>query len=115
MGERSGPSGRLYVSETREYLVYRDACLRVRDRTTGRWMPVLPNRVVGAVPGDEDDAFLVSEVPPRVGERLCIQVSGRRVLSTPILSVEPVMLTAELERVPEAVVRPSPRGKRART
>lgn len=112
MGSEGSRQGRLYVSETREYLVYRDACLRVRDRQTGRWMPVLPNRVVGAVPGDEHDATLVSDGPPRVGERLCIQVRGSRVLSTPILSVETVRISADVERVP--VVRPASTQRRNR-
>lgn len=82
---------RLYVTSQREYLIKGRACLRIRDRATGRWGACLPNRVLGAVPRDELDPEFVCDLAlgaPRVGERLCIQVGGVRVVSTPILAVE---------------------------
>jgi hypothetical protein len=79
---------RLYVTQQKEYLVFRDACVGIRDRPTGRWLPVLPNRVVGSVGAEEVDDTVLSGSPPRVGERLCIQVQGRRVISAVVLSVE---------------------------
>ncbi|MDD9942626.1 MAG: hypothetical protein OXU20_16415 [Myxococcales bacterium] len=83
----------LYVTFSKEYLVRGRACVRIRDRPTGRWGPVLPNRVLGSVPRDEPDAEFVCDLgvgKPRVGERLCIQVGGERVVSTPILAIEPI-------------------------
>lgn len=79
----------VFVTFNKEYLVADCCCVGMRDRHSGRWQPVLPNRVLGSVPREERDAEFVSGVsPPRVGERLCIQVAGRRIVSTPILAVE---------------------------
>jgi hypothetical protein len=80
---------KLYVTRHKEYLVFQEACVGIRDRATGRWFPVLPNRVIGSMPvGDDEELAAICEAPPRVGERLCIQVQGRRILSSMVLSVE---------------------------
>ena len=83
---------RIYVTFHREYLVRGRACVRIRDRQSGRWGPVLPNRVLGSLPKGEADAEFVCDFgvgPPRLGDRLCIQVGGERVVSSPILAIEP--------------------------
>lgn len=79
---------RVFVTFNKEYLVADSCCVGMRDRQTGKWEPVLPNRVLGSVPRDERDPEFVSEGVPRVGERLCIRVAGRHIISTPILAVE---------------------------
>lgn len=87
------PSGEekscVYVTFTKEYLIRGGSCVRLRDRGTGAWEPVLPNRVIGSVPRGEADPEFVNEVAlPRVGERLCLLVGGLRVVSTPVLAIE---------------------------
>lgn len=82
---------RLFVTLGREYAIRDQTCLRVRERASGRWAPVQPNRVLGTVPREETDPEFAADPvlgPPRVGERLCIQVGGRRVVTDPILAVE---------------------------
>ena len=86
---RNSTDVEVFVTFNKEYVVAGRTCVGVRDRLTGTWEPVLPNRVIGAVPREERDEEFVSDVVrPRVGDRLCLQVAGRRIVTTPILAVE---------------------------
>jgi hypothetical protein len=77
----------VFVTEAKEYVVRDKTCLRLRDRRSGRWEPVLPNRVLGAVPPPPEH-YLCDTTEPRIGDRLCIQMGSRYVVSTPILAIE---------------------------
>lgn len=82
---------RIFVTSGREYIVREGSCIIVRERHSGRWRAVLPNRILGAVPREETDPEFVTDPclgTPRVGERLCIQVGGGRLVTEPILAVE---------------------------
>lgn len=79
----------VFVTFNKEYVISERTCVGVRDRVSGAWEPVQPNRVLGSVPREERDEEFVTEVgQPRVGDRLCIQMAGRRIVSMPILAVE---------------------------
>jgi hypothetical protein len=77
----------VFVTEAKEYVVRGKTCLRLRDRRSGRWEPVLANRVLGAVPPPPEH-YLCDTTEPRIGDRLCIQMGSRYVVSTPILAIE---------------------------
>ena len=77
----------VFVTEAKEYVVRDRICLQLRDRRTGRLEPILPNRVLGAVPPPPEH-YLCDTSEPRIGDRLCIQIGTRFVVSTPILAVE---------------------------
>lgn len=85
----NGPC-KLYLTYRSEYLVLRDLCVGVRDRATGAWQPLHSaacSHVLGPVRTREDDP--ASAVAARVGERLCLYSVARRVVTGPIVAVEP--------------------------
>jgi hypothetical protein len=77
----------VFITEAKEYVVRDRICLRLRDRRTGRFEPVLPNRVLGAVPPPPEH-YACETGEPRIGDRLCIQMGSRYLVSTPILTIE---------------------------
>jgi hypothetical protein len=91
---------KLYLTYRSEYLVLRDLCVGVRDRKSGVWQPLHAAacaHVLGPLRSLEGNPGVAQ--PPRVGERLCLLASSRRVVSGPIVAVE--LPTAELLREAE--------------
>jgi hypothetical protein len=86
----------IFVTEAKEYVVRDRTCLRLRDRRSGRWEQVLPNRLLGSVPPPPEH-YLCETGEPRIGDRLCIQMGSRYVVSTPILAIEHALATPEAE------------------
>lgn len=94
-----GPERRIhkvYVTRNTEYHVRRNACVAVRDRTSGQWL--LRHRgiglqLTGAVRTAPDNGPVVVPRLPEVGERLCL---GDMVLVTSPLD--------EIRRPPREVV-----------
>jgi hypothetical protein len=84
----------LYLTYRSEYLVLRDLCVGVRDRGSGTWIPLHAAtcaHVLGphGFAGQEDVARGVSPITRvRVGERLELYASARRIVTGPIVSVE---------------------------
>ena len=84
----------LYLTYRSEYLVLRDLCVGVRDRGSGQWIPLHaatcahllgPHGFVG----EEDGARNVSPiVRARLGERLELYASARRIVTGPIIAIE---------------------------
>lgn len=93
---------KLFVTYRSEYLVLRDLCVGVRDRRTGAFIPLHAaacSQVLGPLSG-------VSQTEPlegtqaRVGERLSLYASARRVVTGAIVAVEDASpsLIAEAEK-----------------
>lgn len=85
----------LYLTYRSEYLVLRDLCVGVRDRGSGTWIPLHaavcahvlgPQGLAGQEPGDGRSVLPITRV--RVGERLELYASARRVVTGPIVAVE---------------------------
>jgi hypothetical protein len=80
----------LYLTYRSEYLVLRDLCVGVRDRGTGAFWPLHSaacSHVLGPVSNSEQVAL--PTVAPRVGERLCLYAVARRIVTGPIVAIEP--------------------------
>ena len=80
---------KLYLTYRSEYLVLRDLCVGVRDRASGCWIP-LHSAACAHVLGPADDPLLPPSgaKPPKVGERLSLYSSARRVTTGPIVAIE---------------------------
>lgn len=93
----------IYVTFDREYLIQGHTCARIRDRKTGMWEPVLPNRLLGVIRrGELDPALVARDAKPRVGDRLCLMIAGLQILSSPVVSVErAAWATVELKQEPD--------------
>lgn len=84
----------LYLTYRSEYLVLRDLCVGVRDRGSGTWIPLHAAtcaHVLGphGFGGEEDVARGVLPITRvRVGERLELYASARRIVTGPIIAVE---------------------------
>lgn len=101
---------KLYVTYRSEYLVLRDLCVGVRDRATGSWLPLHSAacaHVLGPVHSTEAEPR--EALPVRVGERLCLYASARRIATGPIVAVEEPSraLLGEADRQWEALFRPT--------
>jgi len=80
---------KLYLTHRSEYLVLRDLCVAVRDRGTGAWQPLhvaACSHVLGPL-GASDSPL--PAVPARLGERLCLYAAAKRIMTGPIVAVEP--------------------------
>ena len=84
----------LYLTYRSEYLVLRDLCVGVRDRGSGTWIPLHAAtcaHVLGphGFAGQEGIAQGVSPIARvRLGERLELYASARRIVTGPIVAVE---------------------------
>lgn len=79
----------IFVTRDTEYLFQGRQCVRLRDRRTGLWESVRPNRLLGVLrPGESDPELAPGDGGPRVGDRLCMLIGGTRLLSAPILRIE---------------------------
>ena len=92
---------KLYLTYRSEYLVLRDLCVGVRDRKSSMWLPLHAascSHVLGPV-GSAGDSPLVA-MTARVGERLCLRSSARRIVTGPIIAVEdaPAAVVRQAER-----------------
>jgi len=83
-------SCKLYLTYRSEYLVLRDLCVGVRDRGSGAFWPLHSaacSHVLGPV--DHNEQVPLPTAPPRVGERLCLYAVARRIVTGPIVAIEP--------------------------
>jgi len=101
---------KLYLTYRSEYLVLRDLCVAVRDRHTGAWQPLHSAacaHVLGPL-GSSDGSPLPAS-PVRVGERLCLYTVARRIVTGPIVAVEPATgpLLREADRQWQALFQPT--------
>jgi len=84
----------LYLTYRSEYLVLRDLCVGVRDRGSGTWIPLHAATCAHLLGphgfgGEEDVARGVSPITRvRLGERLELYASARRIVTGPIVAVE---------------------------
>ena len=100
---------KLYLTYRSEYLVLRDLCVAVRDRGTGAWQPLHAaacSHLLGPVRGGE--AKPLPAAPARIGERLCLYAVARRIVTGPIVAVEPATgaLLHEADRQWQALFQP---------
>jgi len=84
----------LYLTYRSEYLVLRDLCVGVRDRGSGTWIPLHaatcahvlgPHGFIGHDTGDRSVAPIMRA---RLGERLELYASARRIVTGPIVAIE---------------------------
>jgi hypothetical protein len=84
----------LYLTYRSEYLVLRDLCVGVRDRGSGTWIPLHAAtcaHLLGphGLASHEADGPNVSPIARvRLGERLELYASARRVVTGPIVAIE---------------------------
>jgi len=84
----------LYLTYRSEYLVLRDLCVGVRDRGSGTWIPLHAAtcaHLLGphGLASPEADGRNVSPIARvRLGERLELYASARRVVTGPIVAIE---------------------------
>lgn len=93
---------KLYLTYRSEYLVLRDLCVGVRDRATGVFWPLHSAacaHVLGPVAAS-GEARPLPAAPPRIGERLCLYATARRIVTGPIVAIEPAspQLLCEADR-----------------
>ena len=100
---------KLYLTYRSEYLVLRDLCVGVRDRGSGAWLPLHAAacaHLLGPLRGGEVKPLPAA--PARVGERLCLYAVARRVVTGPVIAVEPATpsLLREADRQWQALFAP---------
>jgi hypothetical protein len=100
---------KLYLTYRSEYLVLRDLCVGVRDRGTGAFWPLHSaacSHLLG--PFNADEQAPLPTVPPKVGERLCLYATARRIVTGPIVAIEPAppRLLVEADRQWQALFKP---------
>jgi hypothetical protein len=81
---------KLFVTYRSEYLVLRDLCVGVRDRKTGAFVPLHAaacSQVLGPLSG-MSHAQPLEGTQARVGERLSLYASARRVVTGAIVAIE---------------------------
>jgi hypothetical protein len=105
-----GAPCKLYLTYRSEYLVLRDLCVAVRDRGSGAWQPLHAAacaHLLGPVGAAETNPM--PSTPGRVGERLCFYAVARRIVTGPIVAVEPATggLLREADRQWQALFQPS--------
>jgi hypothetical protein len=101
-----GASCKLYLTYRSEYLVLRDLCVGVRERGSGTFWPLHSaacSHVLGPVGGS--DQLPLPAAPPKVGERLCLYAVARRIVTGPIVAIEPAppRLLSEADRYWQAL------------
>lgn len=101
---------KLYLTYRTEYLVLRDLCVGVRDRPTGRWLPLHAaacSTVLGPAHAFDGDPAIPS--PVRIGEQMCLRPAIERVVTGPIIAIEepPVRVVREAERQWQELFQPS--------
>jgi hypothetical protein len=99
---------KLYLTYRTEYLLMRDLCVGVRDRRSSTWLPqhsAACAHLLGPV-GDPQANPLVA-VDVRIGERLCLHASARRLVTGPVVAIEEPSpsLLLEAERQWQALFR----------
>jgi hypothetical protein len=80
---------KLYLTHRSEYLVLHDLCVGVRDRVSGRWVPLHSGacaHVLGPLTATETRMLPATRI--RVGEQLCLSAPARRVVTGPIVAIE---------------------------
>jgi hypothetical protein len=100
---------KLYLTYRSEYLVLRDLCVAVRDRSSSTWLPLHSaacSHVLGPVAAMDGSPLVAAG--PRVGERLCLLTQARRVVTGPIVAIEDATprLLQEAERQWQALFQP---------
>ena len=84
----------LYLTYRSEYLVLRDLCVGVRDRGSGTWIPLHAATCAhllgphGFSGYDEGERGVAPIVRARLGERLELYASARRIVTGPIVAIE---------------------------
>jgi len=102
-------SCKLYLTYRSEYLVLRDLCVGVRDRASGVFWPLHSAacaHVLGPVgPGE---GLPMAAAPTKVGERLCLYAVARRIVTGPVVAIEPAprRLLSEADRNWQALFQP---------
>lgn len=85
----------LYLTYRSEYLVLSDLCVGVRDRGSGTWIPLHaatcahvlgPHGLVGQEQVERGGVAPVMRA--RLGERLELYASARRIVTGPIIAIE---------------------------
>lgn len=85
----------LYLTYRSEYLVLRDLCVGVRDRGSGTWIPLHaatcahvlgPHGFSGQDGGERGGVAPI--VRARLGERLELYATARRIVTGPIVAIE---------------------------
>jgi hypothetical protein len=80
---------KLYLTYRTQYLVIHDLCVGVRDRRTSQWLPLHAAACAQLLgPLRPDDGTLVPTVGPRVGERLCLGIQPRQLITGPVIAIE---------------------------
>jgi hypothetical protein len=103
-----GDACKLYVTYRSEYLMLRDLCVGVRDRRTGAWVALHAaacSQVLGTLSSREQTRAQPC-VQPRVGERVALYASARRIITGAIVAVEAAspQLIAEADREWQAML-----------
>jgi len=103
-----GDACRLYVTYRSEYLMLRDLCVGVRDRRTGAWVPLHAaacSQMLGTLSNPEPSHARPC-VQPRVGERVALYASARRIITGAIVAVEAASprIIAEADREWQAML-----------
>lgn len=81
---------KLYLTYRSEYLVLRDLCVGVRDRGTGQFWPLHSAACAHVLgPVGASAAAPLPAAPPKIGERLCLYATARRIVTGPIVAIEP--------------------------
>lgn len=84
----------LYLTYRSEYLVLRDLCVGVRERGSGTWIPLHAATCAhvlgphGFVGQDDGERSVSPIMRARLGERLELYASARRIVTGPIVAIE---------------------------
>ncbi|MCS6798525.1 MAG: hypothetical protein NZ898_08340 [Myxococcota bacterium] len=82
---------KVFVTRNTEYHVRRETCVAVRDRRTGQWLRghlALRSKVTGAIRFTSDGGIVPNTGSPTVGDSLFLQVGGRDLVTSAIVSIE---------------------------
>jgi hypothetical protein len=79
---------KLYLTYRSEYLVLRDLCVGVRDRGTGVFWPLHSAACAHVLGPIRTDDTPVPAAPPKIGERLALYATARRIITGPIVAIE---------------------------
>ncbi len=80
---------KLYLTYRTEYLVLADLCVGVRDRRTSAWLPLHAAACAQLLgPLRAPDGTLVPSAGARIGERLCLGVPARQLVTGPVVAIE---------------------------
>jgi hypothetical protein len=79
---------KLYLTYRSEYLVLRDLCVGVRDRGSGAFWPLHSAACAHVLGPLRSEDALLPAAPLKVGERLCLYATARRIITGPIVAIE---------------------------